>query len=365
MSAFQLDTTNIESFHLRYVNEETFNEKDLMVHLANSISANFNNLNQNLTQDNNYVSMSFFAYPGVPLQSDSTIDDFLNTNNLKNLSNDKIIFLLCPERAPSCQKNEIALKCHLDQKLDEASSEKVVEIIINLNECKVKELTQKLVDKMNLKPLEHGGDDEMYYLQTIGWMGDPENVLNNFDQECISVPLKHNQTLMITKGKLIPPNHIKIRAWISNEKSLSTEDSVQNLTRQLNEQKFGDDEVILNEFLETKYKGFKLLDELIVSNGLTLEELKVLIQSLLLDRSIVDTCEYLRLRVLKKLNFDSTPRFQMKKSLYEWNKPLKQLHLMQETDLFVQNLEEEDCFNQGNICFYRKVTCYFVFSIFL
>ena len=87
---------------------------------------------------------------------------------------------------------------------------------------------------------------------------------------------------------------------------------------------------------------------LVQLNSLTLEELKVLIQSLLLDRSIVESCEYLRLRVLKKLNFDSTPRFQMKKSLYEWNKPLKQLHLMQETDLFVQNLEEDDCFNQGN-----------------
>lgn len=350
MSLFEVNTSNIDSFHLRYINDESFRENDLMMHLANCVSVNFNDLNQNLTLDNNFLSMSFFGYPGITLQGDSTIDEFLNKNNLKHSTSEKVTFLLCPERAPLNQLNEITVKCQLDQKLDKfsLSNEKNIEIIINLNECKVSDLTKKLVEKMNLKLLGHD-EDEMYYLQTIGWMGDPESVLNNFDQDCNKIPLKHNQQLMITKGKLIPPNHIKIKVWISIEKLLTNGDSVQSLAQKLSDQKFREDDVILNELLEEKYSKFQIIEELIVPNSMTLEEFRAQIQAVLLDKNIYDNCEHLRLRLLKRLNFDSaTPRFQMKKSFYEWNKSLKQLHLLQETELCVQNLEEDDCFNQGN-----------------
>ena len=62
MSLFEVDTSNIDSFHLRYINDESFRENDLMMHLANCVSVNFNDLNQNLTLDNNFLSMSFFGY---------------------------------------------------------------------------------------------------------------------------------------------------------------------------------------------------------------------------------------------------------------------------------------------------------------
>ena len=356
MSAFDIDTSSMDSFHLRFVSHETFSENDLMMHLANSLSANFSYLTQNLTDDKNFISTSFFAYPGTILHGDLTINEFLSVNDLR--IGDMSFFLLCPERAPRNLCNEIAVKCQVDQKLAESmakgyNAETVAEVIVDLNTCSVGELTLKLADKLSVKSLERDGDDESYYLQTTGWMGDAENALNNFDIACGKVPLKHNQMLLLTRGKLVPPNHIKVKAWISKVIAAREDESVQSLTKKLNESKLDDDEVILNELIEVKYREFKFLDELVVSNGLKLDELKVLIQSLLLDRSVVEECEHLRLRLLKKLSFDTSPRFQMKKSLFEWHKTLKQLHLSQEVDVFVQKLEEEENFNQGrHFCFF-------------
>ena len=352
MSSFDVDLKHMENCHLRYINDENLNENELMMQFANSLSTNFNSIGSCLSDDQNFISTTFFSVPGVCLHGDDSLNEVLSSNK-KSDSDEKPIFLLCPNRAPLLSNNEISIKCHLDQKLssqliDTPLNEKIVEVMINSNDCKVQELTNKLAEKMKLKPIE-AGDDEKYFLKTLNWLGDPEIVLNDSSIPCKDVPLKHNQQLFLTKGKLIPPNHFKIKVWLST----LYPSSIESLTKKMSEQTLeAQDEVILNGLIEDKSKEFKLLDELIIANDTKLEELKSLIESLLIGRNDVPKCEHIRLRVMKRqknehcLNQESV-NFQMKKALFDWNKPLKQLHLLQESDIGVEIIDEEDNLNQG------------------
>ena len=215
------------------------------------------------------------------------------------------------------------------------------ELVYTINtEAKVSNLTAAIVEYLNLSPIE-SGDDEQYYLKTVNWIGDAENTLNDVNAKCSEVPIRHNDALLIVRGMLVPRNHYKIRVWISSSLA-SKMDSLSIST---------EDETPLNDLTEKKYQDFKLVDEMIVKNEMKLEDLQVSIQSLLLDRSDCENCEYIRLRLLKRLNNQepkSQPRFQMKKALFDWHKSLKQLNLTQENDICVQILPEEDTnLNQG------------------
>ncbi len=120
------------------------------------------------------------------------------------------------------------------------------------------------------------------------------------------------------------------------------------------------DLVSINTLIEVKFKEFKALDEIIVSNEIKLEDLNALIQSILLDKfegtGQYENVEHVRLRLMRKISDESNltatnASFQLKKVLFEMHKQLKQLNMIQETDLFVQVLDDEDFvnINQGII----------------
>jgi hypothetical protein len=111
----------------------------------------------------------------------------------------------------------------------------------------------------------------------------------------------------------------------------------------------------LNKLLEKHKKTYKRLDELIINNDMKLEDLKIMIQSLLSDRSdnvLSKGAEFIRLRCLTKSNTNNNSdqvNFQQKNVLFEWNKSLKQLHLCQELDLSVELLDEDEIEEEGVI----------------
>jgi hypothetical protein len=147
----------------------------------------------------------------------------------------------------------------------------------------------------------------------------------------------------VFQGKLIPPNHYKIKLWMRGGESKT---ALQN-------------EMSINNLIDLKFKDFKELDEIIASNETKLEDLKALIQSILLDKfennDEYENVENLRLRLMKRMTDESNlslqnVNFQLKKVLIDWHKPLKQLGIIQETDLFVQILDEDAVIiNQGII----------------
>jgi len=335
LSSFHLNEINSNECHLRYIDDDD----DLN---------NFISMNGKLFEGRTLAH----AYSGVCLHEDVTLSEILNLympNEIKkNPIEKQIIFLMCPGRSPKKSNNEITIKCVQESLASQHSlNENQYEIIINLNNCRVIDLTNQLVDKMSLLWIQNA--NETYYLKTMDCFGDAESVLNNIEALCSSIPLKHNDCVLITSGRLVPINHYKIKVWTNNFDFLS--DNLEKCS--IKEQ---DDEVVLNSFMDKKYQDFKLIEELIVKNEIKLEDLKLMIQNLLIGSNLTTVAIenlHIRMRVLKKIipgEINEPLRFQMKKCLFEMHKTLKQLHLVQENDIYVQLLNEEDTsINQGII----------------
>ncbi len=300
------------------------------------------------------------------MHDDSALNETLNALIQEKSSKDKpVIFLLCPGRSPLKSNKEIAIKCLVESSVSSTFvsqltdlDENVHEVLVDLNECRVIDLTNKLIETIGLPKIDNSKDT--YYLKTVNWDGDAESVLNNVEALCSSIPLKHNDHLLMAQGVLVPINHYKIKLWTkySNENVVN---ELSNKLENISIQDNGQDEVVLNRFIEAKYQEFRLFDELIVKNEMKLEELISKIQDsvhkkLFNSSSTTNNDESsnlpLRLRLLKKIAGEPNEpvKFQMKKCLIETHKPLKQLHLIQENDIYVQLLDEDDAgLNQGII----------------
>ena len=325
MSSFNL---KLDQTHLRFVDEEDLNKNQ---ELLNYVSTHSIKSSDELSND-----FKLSKLIGQCLYDDITLNELIQSNKILS---ENIMLVLCEGKAPLKSKNDIVLNCLIDEILTDNQANQAVEVIVNLKEATIYELTQLIHEKACLKPIEKG-DDETYFLKTLDWLGDADTVLNDMNQTLQDANLKHNQSLLITKGKLIPPNHYKVRCYISTAdyalfEKMSLDDK--------------EDLLVLNDFIDEKYSQFKFLEELIVSNDIKLEDFVMLIQNLLIDRADVTNCEHIRLRLLKKFG-DEKGKYQMKKRLFDMNKMLKQLGFQQETSLCVQILNNEDEYlNQGII----------------
>jgi hypothetical protein len=422
ISTLGLPINDYEQCQLRLVDEENLGDNEwFMNYLMMKASGANEHLYESTTIETKVTNRRHqFAQAGSCLYQDATVDEVLSgfssasssASNSKNGGvSQRFFFILCEGRAPLKAKNEIALRCFVESdrnislrrsgnansdedrdepqlcnKLEDGQSEAsscCSEVIICPSECRIIDLVAKIVDSMQLHPLE-ASDEDAYYLKTIDWIGDPDVVLNDLHMLCEQVPLKHNQSLLITKGRLVPPNHLKIKVWIhapsASDASSRIETQMSELTLEqasaspsasasvsaskpsvIAKSDFSK-ELALNNLIEQKRREYKLLDELVCKYDMKLDDLRMAVQSLLMDRS-TDNCEHVRLRVLKRLNHTTTTptsasnnnnnlhvdeiNFQMKKALFEWHKTLRQLHLTQETDICVQVLADEDAINQG------------------
>ena len=304
---------------------------------------NVNNTIENIrkTSDN-----TLYSLPGVCIHEDCTLEDILELlpehKDLESVRN--LTFLLAPNVGPYKSNNEITLKCILEEtpgSSSVSSDEKFVEVIICLNNTRVSDLTDNLVEKMNLSLIDETSPDQ-YYLKTLNWLGDTESILNDVNSLCLDVPLKHNDLLVLSRGKLVPPNHYKLNIWQDintdlNNKLQSIEISENN------------NDVIFNDFIISKFQGYQLVDDLIVKNDLTLDDLQIQIRENLLK--IIEENVNIGLRVMRKLgkSYTDSRQFQLKKSLFDLNKTLKQLNLKPENDLYVHLIADEvqQSLNQG------------------
>ncbi len=301
-SVFDLATFTVQdNCHLRFIDEES-------------------------TELETLQTSSIYSLPGVCLHDDSKLTQAIEQYK-KNEA--KITLLLAPGSAPKNADAQIALKCmcHLS-----VHNSRIVEVLINLNSDRVSDLTDILCQKLNLPAIEEGIDQ--YYLKTLDWLGDTENVLNDLSLLCLDVPLKHNDLLVLSKGKLVPPNFFMINIWQSRDIT----DRLGDI--RLNEE---DDGVIINDFIAERSRDFQLCGDLMVKNELRLEEVVVEIKSIL---NIEGEDVNLLMRFMKRLG---NGQFQSKKCLLDFNKPIKQLNFKQENDVFVQVIDEEymTSLNQG------------------
>jgi hypothetical protein len=316
--ALSLFDLNMSECHLRILSQE-----------------DSNTLGNYLVDPKNSTDSHSNIFYGVRLYDDVSLSEILETNKIFD---EQVVCMLCPGKAPLKSNHEIAIRCTIDKSLFKSVKDckEQVEVIINLNGQTLNDFIREIVKEMKLPTID-SNDKENYYLKTLDWLGDGDAILNNNERLCKDIQLMHNQTLLITKGKLIPPNHLKVRVWLEDSKFVQNE---------LEKLKINDEttEVSLNCLLEPKYNSLKFKQELIVQNSLRLDELKVLILS------EIENCNDIRLRLLKKLgNDECEPRFQKKRCLFEWHKSLKQLSLQNEIDLYVQPIEDEETLNQGII----------------
>ena len=303
ISAFNL-AISFDSCHLRVIEAET---------------------NEMLIKQVNKKLDGKYALPGHCQHDDCTLNDILQNPG----SGMKL--LLCPHAASLVSNNQIVVRCISDTDYEQ---ENCVEIIINPESTRVSDLTRQVVELMQLIDLN---DNQQYYLKTINWLGDTEKILNNPDQLCTDIPLTHNHVLIVSRGKVVPPNFYKINLWTS---------PTPPLTDQTNNQ------VQLNEFYSETSGQYTFFSELIVSNEMKLEELVSRVDELL--GTAPDSGRQIQIRLMKTIEQSShsasSPKFQLKKCLAEFHKPLKQLHLSQETNLHIELADENDpCFNQGII----------------
>ncbi|RNA39982.1 ubiquitin carboxyl-terminal hydrolase 40 [Brachionus plicatilis] len=306
ISSFE-NGASLDQFHLRFLLDQ---DLDMV-----SMVQNFN------IQD---TQTKFFN----ALYDDSLVGEIVEPILKKAFSIDepKLIFLLSPGKAPLQSNGDLVLKCCTDKCIGDL----FVEILTNLNET-VGQLTEKICSQLNLEPLD-ANDESVYYLRKLDWLGDVESVLNDLNQQCSETKLKNSQTIQLTKGVLIPPNNIKIKLWLCGK--------IEPLDK---------DEVVLNELIDNRQKDFRLIKEIIVSNEVKLDDLKLLVTSIL-SESQIEFIDF-RLRILKSVAkedwSDLSSKFIRKKALIEWHHSLKQLHLTQETDLEIELLDQDDSINQG------------------
>lgn len=162
-----------------------------------------------------------YALPGVCIHDDSKLEDILEQYPRKPNDTSVITFLLSRTNAPTKTNNEIVVKCMLEELSIKSSSNSsnIIEMIVCLNTSRVSDLVDKFVTELHLPPIEETST-EQYYLKTLNWFGDTESVLNDVSLLCIDVPLKHNELLVLSKGKLIPPNFYRVNIWQNQVKTI-------------------------------------------------------------------------------------------------------------------------------------------------
>lgn len=334
VSSFGIASDQLDTCHLRFIDTD----EDEPQSLRNKILANHKD------------SGLPYAMPGVCMHEDAKLEEVLEILPASE-GTKKLTFLLSPARAPSKSNNEITIKCIAEEtgtQMTNAKGENV-EIIICLNAMRVGELTDALVTALQAPTIEEDSSN-VYYLKTLNWAGDTESILNDVNLLCLDVPLKHNDLLVLSQGRIVPPNHSRINIWQTGTK----EDIVSKLSSvTLSDKSTDDDEdqVVINDFLSLHYQNYRLLGELIVSNSLKLEELQEQIQVLM--NCSPESESSLRLRFMKKMDkaYMNTNHFQQKKCLIDANKSIKQLGFKQESDLCAQLMTTDDdvVLNQGII----------------
>ena len=188
--------------HLRYINENSESLEELKMYNVLANFAKSLNLNKETTAID-LIIPEFFLLIGQCLHDDSVLGELAKTQ-LNKTDDDEHRFLLtlCPGRAPIKSSDECVVKCYLEQV---RSSQKQIEVLVELNSDRVSGLVQKVIDKLHLEqPLLVDGDlvnnNECYYLKKLDWLGDVEAVLNNLSLTCAEAGLAHNQKLLVTKG---------------------------------------------------------------------------------------------------------------------------------------------------------------------
>jgi len=269
-----------------------------------------------------------YSLPGVCLHDDSELIQVLG--QYTNTNSDRIVLLLAPGPAPKNSNAQIAIKCMCDVMAEHSG--RLIEVLIGLDSTRVSDLTDLLWQKLELPAIVEGS--EQYYLKTLDWLGDTEKVLNDLSMLCLDVPLKHNDLLVLTRGKLVPASCCLINLWQSRGVCGRMDDV------RLEEVNDG---VVVNEFVSERSRDFELCGDLMVRNELKLDELAAEVKSKL---GIEGEDVNLLMRFMKRLG---NGRFQLKKCLFDWNKPLKQLNFKQENDVFVQVISDEQVanLNQG------------------
>ncbi len=320
ISAFSLDVVNYDECHLRYINTSNLARSDLIIELK----------------------LKKCLLSGQRLYDDDVIENIIDLN----VSN---LFVLCNGRAPL--DNEVTLKCccMLDNNnigqclIDEVECEIISKKLLSIND-----LVLKLVQELNLSLSEADvSTNQTYYLKTVNWMGDPDVILNNLTKTVTDVNLTNNSYLCLTKGCLVPQNHIKVNIWFHDISSTGDENSV--ISRKL----LSCDVNLINS-------EFKFLNCLICKYDVKLEELKLKIidclnKNLNLElNSGEDNDDLIRIRILKKLIIKNNSnkkifieKYQLKKCLFDWHKTLKQLNLSNEVDLCVEILDSCGLNQQG------------------
>lgn len=334
VSSFGIASEQMDTCHLRFIDTDELEPQSF----------------RNRILTNHRDSGLPYAMPGVCMHEDAKLDEVLEMFSASE-GTKKLTFLLSPDRAPSKSNNEITIKCIAEETGTQMTNAqgKNVEIIICLNAMRVGELTDALVTALQAPTIEEDSSN-VYYLKTLNWAGDTESILNDVNLLCLDVPLKHNDLLVLSQGRIVPPNHFRINIWQTGTK----ENIVGKLSSVTLSDKSTDeeDQVAINDFLNLHYQSYQLLGELIVSNSLKLEELQEQIQVLM--SCSTDSKSNIRLRFMKKMDkaYMNTNHFQLKKCLIDVNKSIKQLGFKQESDLCAHLMTTDDddfVLNQGII----------------
>ena len=318
ISSFEISEDN-ENFHLRFV-ENTEDNKETFINSLKNVG-------------------ELYALPGFCLYDDSKLAEVLEAYTIKQSNETNLTLLLSPNRAPLKVSNEITLKCCIeDSSSSFVNTDKFIEAIITLNTTRVSDLTDRFVQKYNLPIIEETSTDQ-YFLKTLNWVGDADSILNDSNLLCLDAHLKHNDLLVICKGKLIPRDHCKINIW---------QHGSQDILHQFKQLTTGENtnEVILNDFITKKNQDFVPKGEITVKNDTKLEDLALKIKDLFGFNELDD--DNLRLRMMKK-NDNNLKEFILKKCIFDWNKPIKQLNFKQENDICVKEISGENFSNQGII----------------
>jgi hypothetical protein len=206
-----------QNCHLRYINENSESIDELrMFHLAGEFADSLNLQSSGQADTPPFTDKTVktdYSLLGTCLCDDSALGELVQPVNSKTAADtldpeQKFLFLLCSERAPVKANNECVIKCYREDaanatRLVTLNASQHVEIVVNLVETKVVDLTEMIAAQMGLERLSEDAvrNGECYYLKKLDWLGDVHAVLNNVNQTCAEANLEHNLSLLITNGK--------------------------------------------------------------------------------------------------------------------------------------------------------------------
>ena len=323
ISAFSLDSVNYDECHLRYINSGSVTHADLI-----------NEFKSSKNRERNIFS-------GLRLYENEVIENFIELDTSS-------LFVLCNRRAPL--ENEINLKCccildNNDKSIggQNLTDEVKCEILAS-KALTVDELVKIIIEELNLSLTEVDVlNNQVYYLKKVNWMGDPDAILNSLTKTLNDVNLSNNSYVCVTKGFLVPQNHVKINIWLHALNSVNEDEMI--------------DKKLLNTCdMSSINDEFKYVNCLICKYDLKLEELKVKIGECLSKNLSIELDlneDLIRIRLMKKIVIKNSSnkkifveKYQLKKALFDWHKTLKQINLSNEVDLCVE-LTETGGLNQG------------------